>query len=184
MKVGFGMNEMKREVYKITSALLQYPNETLLNNIKSINDFVNTIDDPYISETLKLFIQYVETTPLYSLCERYVETFDYNGFATLHLTYNVFKDSRRRGEALVELRKIFNESGYFPLTDELPDYLPLILEFLSVASDKQITKIVSLHYKAIDYLYEHLKKNGSYYQYVLDTIRYIASNYITNKDVS
>lgn len=175
---------MKREVYNIAASLLQYPDETWLNDLKSLKDYVDQLKDAYIKNQLYPFIHYLEKSPFHILCENYVETFDYNGFVTLHLTHHVFKDSRKRGEALIQLRKLMNDSDVMPLTDELPDYLPLILEFLTMASLKDVKRVLSLHHKAIDYLYEQLKQNDNVYQYVLEAVRYVSEEFISNKDVS
>ena len=64
---------------------------------------------------------------------RYVATFDFHEPASLYLTAHELGDSRRRGQALIELRALLRASGFEETGDELPDYLPLLLEFLAHA---------------------------------------------------
>lgn len=65
--------------------------------------------------------------------ERYVATFDFHEPASLYLTAHELGDSRRRGQALIELRALLRAAGFEETGDELPDYLPLLLEFLANA---------------------------------------------------
>jgi nitrate reductase delta subunit len=65
--------------------------------------------------------------------ERYVATFDFHEPASLYLTAHELGDSRRRGQALIELRALLRTAGFEETGDELPDYLPLLLEFLANA---------------------------------------------------
>ena len=64
---------------------------------------------------------------------RYVATFDFHEPASLYLTAHELGDSRRRGQALIELRALMRAAGFEEAGDELPDYLPLLLEFLANA---------------------------------------------------
>ena len=82
----------------------------------------------------RAFVQATEGAPLGELQRRYVETFDFDARASLHLTYHLYGDQRRRGEALIELKGRYAESGlHLPEGGELPDYLPVVLEFAELA---------------------------------------------------
>ena len=62
-----------------------------------------------------------------------MQTFDFDRRASLHLTYHTHGDRRQRGLELVRLKRRYAEAG-LPLTDgELPDYLPVLLEFAALA---------------------------------------------------
>src|SRR5690625_4230043 len=128
--------EVHQKAYKIASILLQYPTDIWLSNIHAIETEVNKVAHPSMTTHFNHFIDYVKSNPLLTLCERYVETFDYHGIVTLHLTYNVFKDSRKRGEALIELQRLYKKVDLEKTYAELPDYLPLILEFLAIVESE------------------------------------------------
>lgn len=63
----------------------------------------------------------------------YVRTFDFSESAALYLTAHELGDSRQRGTALLELRYQLRAGGFEPGGAELPDYLPLLLEFVACA---------------------------------------------------
>ncbi len=67
--------------------------------------------------------------------EDYVKTFDLSEVASLYLTAHEFGDSRERGAALIQLGQWFSDAGYGVALGELPDYLPLLIEFLAVGPD-------------------------------------------------
>lgn len=173
-----------QKVFKIASMLLQYPSKEWMEEMPIVKLEIDQIHDSLAKMYLHTFIHYLEATPFNELCEKYVYTFDYHGIATLHLTYPVFKDSRQRGEALVKLRQLFKAAEVEAATDELPDYLPLILEFLSLAKEEQITEILKLHYKSIERLHDDLVKEDSEYHFVLKAIKVISEQKLENKDVS
>jgi len=62
---------------------------------------------------------------------RYVELFDRGRMTSLHLFEHVHGESRDRGMAMVELNQIYANAGYSLASNELPDYLPVVLEYLS-----------------------------------------------------
>ena len=71
--------------------------------------------------------------PLAELQAAYVRTFDFDRRASLHLTYHTHGDRRQRGLELVRLKRRYADAG-LPLTGgELPDYLPVLLEFAAVS---------------------------------------------------
>lgn len=170
--------ETHQKVYKIASILLQYPTEEWLREIEEIKLELKTMDDSLTKMYFNSFLYYVESTPFIELCERYVSTFDYHGIVSLHLTYHVFKDSRQRGEALVQLRNIFKQSDFETITEELPDYLPLILEFLSVANEEQMQQVLKLHYKSMEKLHDDLMKENNEYHFILKAINNVSEQKI------
>lgn len=64
--------------------------------------------------------------------ERYVASFDHRRRTPLHVTYLTHGDTRNRGTALLQLKHILTRHGFTITSGELPDYLPLLLEFASV----------------------------------------------------
>ncbi|MCU0805775.1 MAG: nitrate reductase molybdenum cofactor assembly chaperone [Burkholderiales bacterium] len=63
--------------------------------------------------------------------ERYVSLFDRGRRTSLHLFEHVHGDSRDRGQAMVDLRTVYERAGFHLAANELPDYLPAVLEYLS-----------------------------------------------------
>ena len=63
--------------------------------------------------------------------ERYVDLFDRGRALSLHLFEHLHGESRDRGEAMVELKQLYERAGFELSARELPDYLPVVLEYLS-----------------------------------------------------
>ena len=87
------------------------------------------------------------------LAASYVATFDFSEARALYLTAHELGDSRRRGQALLDLRATLRAGGFEPLEDELPDYLPMLFEFLSAAP--QVTETIELE-RRLSRVCEHI----------------------------
>jgi len=173
-----------QKVFKMLSVLLQYPQREWIGEISEIALEVEQLNDIAIQKNLKAFFDYIKNTPFDQLCENYVNTFDYHGVTTLHLTYNVFKDSRKRGEALIELQRLFQTVDLEKTSTELPDFLPLILEFLSIAEKEQIQQLLKLHQKSLHNLQVELVKAKSEYSFLIKVINEVTKQQIQNENVS
>lgn len=75
----------------------------------------------------------IAESPLFDAQERYVAVFDLGRGCSLHLFEHVYGDSRERGQAIVALADRYRAAGLAVSANELPDYLPLVLEYISVA---------------------------------------------------
>lgn len=113
-------------VFRLLSALLHYPDEDL---VSAHGELLRESEDVRIAS----FIRGLAGVPLRSLQDEYVTTFDFDRRASLYLTYHVHGDRRQRGLELVRLKRRFAEAGFELAPDELPDYLPALLEFASLA---------------------------------------------------
>lgn len=173
-----------QKVFKLASTLLLYPEREWIEQLPQVKEEISTIDNSVAKSYLMSFIYYFETTPFEQLCLNYVYTFDFHGVTTLNLTYNVFKDSRERGEALVKLRQILSDADLKAESDELPDYLPMILEFVAVANEKYVIRLLKLHFNSLKHLDEDLVKNDSEYHFLLKAIIEVAMNSLQNEQVS
>ena len=69
---------------------------------------------------------------IYELQERYFALFDRSRTLSLHLFEHVHGESRDRGQAMADLIALYRGHGLEPTASELPDFLPLFLEFLSL----------------------------------------------------
>ena len=123
-----------RELLKLISVLLQYPSEELIEAAKEYDELIDIEHtDEEMNQKLKRFLEHFNHRSLEELQETYVRTFDFNENTNLYLTYSKLKDEKARGEILVKLKRIYEDEGLIMETDELPDFLPLFLEFLAMA---------------------------------------------------
>lgn len=149
------------KVFKLASILLQYPALDLQEYLKELEDEISEIGDPVIQTCFNKFYDYIRANSYEDVCQSYVSTFDFHERTTLYLTYGVFKDNRERGPALVRLRQEFLNAGAELESEELPDYLPLILEFAAITAIEKSAKILRLHLRSIDRLALELEAMNS-----------------------
>ena len=121
------------KTFKVLSALLSYPDEALQ---KAAPELANVLNEERLlpSESrpaLEALIEEVARADVYDLQERYVELFDRTRSLSLHLFEHVHGESRDRGQAMIDLKNLYEQHGLSFSTSELPDYLPAFLEFLS-----------------------------------------------------
>lgn len=118
---------------KILSALLSYPTEELQRALPemalrlSADMRLSVRDRAGLADLLDELMK----TDLLDAQERYVEIFDRGRATSLHLFEHVHGESRDRGQALVDLKRLYTLAGFDLAPHELPDFLPAVLEFLS-----------------------------------------------------
>lgn len=116
---------------KALAGLLGYPTEALVSHIDEValvllaRPELDSVD----REALEAFIAWIRETDLLDLEAAYVETFDRSKKVSLYLFEHVYGESRDRGTAMVELHEAYREQGLEIDCRELPDFLPLFLEF-------------------------------------------------------
>lgn len=100
----------------------------------------------------------------------YVKTFDFSKKTNLYLTYGQLGEERERGPALLKLKQIYEEEDMLLTSEELPDFLPLVLEYVAVAEEnKGISLLISFR-KALESLSEALIAANSPYRHVLSGV--------------
>jgi nitrate reductase delta subunit len=122
------------QIYKILSILLQYPTQECVDHRAEIKALVADLE--YAREEDKLaifnFLQWTDSLSLTEYEAIYVKTFDFTPEHALYLTHHLFDEQDRdRGPALVNLSEYFQQQGFEISDGELPDYLPLVLEYVS-----------------------------------------------------
>jgi nitrate reductase molybdenum cofactor assembly chaperone NarJ/NarW len=98
--------------------------------------------------------------------ERFILLFDRTRALSLHLFEHVHGESRDRGQAMVDLIKLYEDGGYTPTISELPDFLPLFLEFASTRSPAEAVALVGQPAHVFAALRERLRKRNSPYEAV------------------
>ncbi len=119
---------------KVLSALLCYPTSELIEALPELQEVIDSDQDlgGASKAALQRLIADLLQTELIGLQQRYVELFDRGRALSLHLFEHVHGESRDRGQAMVDLLHLYESHGFALDVRELPDYLPLLLEFLSL----------------------------------------------------
>ena len=151
------------------AALLSYPTAELVEALGEIDDVLDREGVVPVPERTELdrLISELRTGDLYDLQERYGLLFDRTRSLSLHLFEHVHGESRDRGQAMVDLLKLYEEGGYTPVSSELPDYLPLFLEYASTREPKEAITLVGQPANVIAALGERLAKRQSAYGAVM-----------------
>ena len=148
---------------QLLSVLLQYPDAEFPGALRELERAAAG------EERIERFLAWVVCTPLAEQQQRYVDTFDFDRRASLHLTYHTFGDRRQRGLELVRLKRRYAEAG-FPLAGgELPDYLPVLLEFASLAPEEGETLLNDLR-APLELVRARLHERRSPYADLLDAL--------------
>ncbi|WP_374590437.1 nitrate reductase molybdenum cofactor assembly chaperone [Aquabacterium sp.] len=117
----------------------------------------------------------------------YVELFDRGRATSLHLFEHVHGDSRDRGPAMIDLLKTYEQGGLYldpaQVNGELPDYLPIVLEFISTLPHEQMVGFVGEIAHILNALYAALLKRRSWYAHVPAAVLELGEQAITLVDV-
>jgi len=169
--------------YKVLSKLLDYPNEALLAAVPQLRHEIKRgfeaaewlVLDRYLGELEKLDPTEAQAA--------YVQTFDLTPEHALHLTHHLFGDDKNRGPALIDLSEFYKEYGLEMITkdavangavaedaaanqsagNELPDYLPLMLEFAAQLSPEESHIFLSQWTRVLNQLAANLEEAQSPY---------------------
>lgn len=117
------------------SVLLQYPQDDWIQALPDIEKALEPIRVPSVAAPLNRFLSWAKGLPSLQLQETYTAAFDLNPATCLDLTYHSQGDTEDRGRVLSRLRGIYGSAGWDATTAELPDHLPVVLEFLSAAEE-------------------------------------------------
>jgi len=154
-------------IYKILSALLEYPDQELLDHLPEIRTEVGKSPDIDMAEkeALRKFLDHLASKSLTELQAEYVQTFDMAPEHSLHLTHHLFGDDndKNRGPALIDLGELYKDYGVKVMTNELPDYLPLVLEFAAMLDDNEAMVFLADANKVLKVLTANLNKADSPY---------------------
>jgi len=160
-------------IYNILARLLDYPDAELLENLPEICSRLKGSPDVSGQErdTLTQLVSWMQLHDLTGLQENYVRTFDMTPEHDLHLTHHLFGDDRGRGPALIDLSEHYRGAGLEMEDGEIPDFLPLILEYVSTLDEMQAQVFLGDAAKVLKILAENLEKVGSPYAKLLRIVQ-------------
>lgn len=165
-----GGSALLKPPYRLLSTLLLYPDDQVVGSRSEIAAQAAALPaGPEQSAILRFLPHWLETAPV-ALRQEYVETFDLDRKCSLHLTYQVHGDTRKRGIALGRLKRMYAAAGLLMDGGELPDYLPLMLEFAELAPPGYGQRVLAEHRLALDMVRRGLDRRKSPFALVLDAV--------------
>lgn len=107
---------------------------------------------------------------LLDLQEDYVALFDRTPSLSLHLFEHIHGDSRDRGQALVDLLKVYEDAGLFIGKEEMPDYLPLFAEYAATLPPAEASETMGSVVNILSSLAARLENRESFYAGFLEAM--------------
>jgi len=172
------------KTFKALSALLSYPSEELQAEVGGIRDLIEVEDIIPLSvrSEMEPFLTRLASDDLYDLQEHYVDLFDKTRRLSLHLFEHVHGESRDRGQAMVDLAALYEKHGLLVDAHELPDYLPLFLEYLSAQPLEDPQALLTDTAHIIAALEERLVHRNSAYASVFAAILATAGCHVASNE--
>jgi len=160
------------KTFKALGVLLSYPEPAWLGHLDEIGALLleeRLLPKKQRQAVLDLVAK-LGADDLYETQEIYVSTFDRGRSHSLHLFEHIHGESRDRGQAMVNLAAAYEASGFFIDKAELPDYLPLFLEFLSLCPVDEAVALLGEPVDILAAIATRLHKRGSSYAPVFDAL--------------
>jgi nitrate reductase delta subunit len=153
--------------YKLASVLLQYPTMALFDGLGQLAEAASAA--PRASRgPFGKFLEWLSRTSPDTVAIHYVETFDLRRRCALYLTYYRYGDTRKRGMAMLEFKAAYRAAGFEPVEDELPDYLPMVLDFAALHPRGQ--QLLRAHRADLELLLRALRQAESPYADVVAAV--------------
>jgi len=153
--------------YKLASVLLQYPTVALFDGLGPLAEAASEV--PRGSrEPFGTFLHWLTSAAPDTVARHYVETFDLRRRCALYLTYYRYGDTRKRGMAMLSFKAAYRAAGWEPSGSELPDYLPLVLDFAALHPRGE--KLLRAHRADLELLRRALRDAPSPYAGIIEAV--------------
>ena len=159
-----------QETLQFASVLLQYPTEEWRESFPDFRLEASDLEDEIIKSFFIQFLDQMDQFNLDDLQQTYVQTFDFGKKTNLYLTYVQYGEERERGPILLQLKKVYEKAGFFLNENELPDYLPAMLEFSAMVNPEIVQEVVGTYLGSIQKIGEELNTMSSPYASILHAI--------------
>ncbi|WP_206051868.1 nitrate reductase molybdenum cofactor assembly chaperone [Nocardioides ferulae] len=160
----------RARLFEVASLLLTYPDAELRGAAAELAAAVAEIGDDEVRGQLTRFLVWFAASEGADVEQHYVRTFDLRRRSGLYLTYYLHGDTRKRGLALLTLKQRYRAHGLRLRDGELPDLLPVVLEFAAVAGPGDGEAPLRQHRQGLELLRLALVEAGSPYRDLLDAV--------------
>jgi nitrate reductase delta subunit len=166
------------KTFKALSAMLDYPSADMQAALPEIRKVVRAegLLGPLALARFEAAAEMLGAHDLLTIQERWVGLFDRVRSLSLHLFEHVHGDSRERGPAMVDLLAHYRKSGFEVTASQLPDYLPVILEFLAQIPVVDARAMLGEVAPLLAPVQLRLAKRGSPYAGLLAAVRELAGD--------
>jgi nitrate reductase delta subunit len=160
------------KTFKVLGLLMSYPKPEWVAHLDECE--VLLMQEKFLPkkqlQALLAFTMELKSADIYAVQEEYVATFDRGRSHSLHLFEHIHGESRDRGQAMVNLSDAYEEKGFFIDQAELPDYIPLFLEFLSLCPVDEAVNLLGEPIDIMATIAARLQKRNSSYAVLFDAL--------------
>lgn len=160
----------RARIFELVSLLLTYPDDELLGAGAELRAAADRIAEEAVRGQIEEFLDWLLGTAPIEVQRHYVQTFDLRRRSGLYLTYYLHGDTRKRGMALLVLKQRYRAHGLRLADGELPDLLPVVLEFAAAVGPGEGEAPLRQHRKGIELLRAALAESGTPYRLLLDAV--------------
>ena len=157
---------------RVLARLLGYPDAELRANLAAMSRVLHeeaALPQARLAELDALLAQIGRLDPLDAEAD-YVQLFDSGRRTSLHLFEHVHGDSRERGPAMIDLAQTYEKGGLYLAEGEMPDYLPVVLEFASTQPPREARAFLAEMVHILQAIFSALQQRGSAYASVLGAL--------------
>jgi len=160
------------KTFKVIGLLMSYPRPEWLAHLDDFKALL--LEEKFLPKkqlkSVLAFIDHLKTEDIFRAQEEYVSTFDRGRSHSLHLFEHIHGESRDRGQAMVNLSDAYEEKGLFIDQAELPDFIPLFLEFLSLSPASEAIALLGEPIDIMATIGTRLHKRDSSYAVLFDAL--------------
>jgi nitrate reductase delta subunit len=165
-----------RLTLRVLAHLLRYPDATLRAHLAELSQALDAeaaLPAKRLAE-LQTLIRHLGAQDTLQTESDYVELFDRGRSTALHLFEHVHGDSRERGPAMIDLVQTYEQAGLYLGPEELPDHLPVLLEFASTQPPQPAREFLAETAHIVRQIFSALLKRESPYASVLAAVLELA----------
>lgn len=177
-----------RHFFGFVAQQLSYPEVQIDYHPSVIEQLHSKKDQVY--HYLEEYLRFLRPHSLEQLQELYVETFDFHQETTLYMSYVKFEDTKERGQMLAKLKILYSMFGLEMSDQEIPDYLPLMCEFLyaavwqgTVQEENDVSVLISVIEDGTYHLLKGLEKIESPYYSILKALRLVLKSCVRRESL-
>jgi len=164
------MLETHKRIYRTIAFLLQYPDKDLLQTVPELTSHCGRLPEGKARRVIMEFLDFLNSEPLLRLQETYTAAFDMNPSTALNMTYHLSGDGEKRAGIMVLLQQSYQVSGYEGPAHDLPDFLPAMVEFLTVCPDSARADLFWQCFAGLEGLVQRLREPAPSYARLLDLL--------------